>query len=454
MLRVKKLAYTLALIFVYLFSMLAIVVMAAPTKENVWETMAPLPETRGGVRAAAANGKIYVMSGLRNFEYDPAINEWAPKTPMPTPRYWFAITVYQNKIYTLGGRLGWTQEDGTVDSNANEVYDPATDTWQILSSMPTNISDINANVVNGKIYMIGGVNHQFPSLSMNEMYDVARDEWTNRTTMPYPVSSYASAVVNNRIYIIGGFGLGNNQTQIYEPQTDSWSLGTPALTSVFHAAAGATTGIMAPKRIYVIGGTTGEGGMFAVGTNLTQVYDPENDAWTYREPMPTARLALTVAVLNDQIYAIAGNSQMVFSPYLNTNQRYTPFEYGTPDPTYDGIAPEITLKSPKNETYYSSSVNLQFTVNEQVSWINYKLDNKTIDVSGDTTISGLSLGPHSLTLYAIDNSGNLGISETIYFNVEPFPIALVIASVITVAVLVIGLVVYFKKRRHFTDPSV
>jgi hypothetical protein len=431
--------------------MLTVVVMAAPAKENVWETMAPLPETRGGIRAAAVNGKIYVMSGLRNFEYDPAINKWASKTPMPTPRYWFAITVYQNKIYTLGGRLGWTQEDGTVDSNANEVYDPATDTWKILSSMPTNISDVNANVVHGKIYMIGGVNHQFPLLSINEMYDVAMDEWTNRTTMPYPVSSYASAVVDYRIYIVGGLGsLVNNQTQIYDPQTDSWGLGTPAPTSVFHAAAGATTGIMAPKRIYVIGGTTGEGGMFAVGTNLTQVYDPMNDAWTYGEPMPTARLALTIAVLNDQIYAIAGNSQMVFSPYLYTNQRYTPFGYGTPDPTYDGIAPEITLESPKNQTYYSSSVNLQFSVNEQVSWISYRLDNVTIYVSGETTISGLSLGIHLLTLYAMDNSGNLGASETIYFSVEefrePFPSLLVATS--TVIILVVVVAVFLLVRKH------
>jgi N-acetylneuraminic acid mutarotase len=337
----KRTALALTLTFACLFSTFTGTVVVASTKENTWETMAPLPETTGGMRAVAANGKIYVMSGLRNFEYDPAINEWTTKTPMPTPRNWFAMTVYQNRIYTIGGRAGWTQENGTIDSNANEVYDPSTDTWQILSPMPTNISDINANVVNGKIYMIGGINHHFPSLSANEMYDIAKDEWTNKTTMPYPVSSYASAVVDNRIYIMGGFGLGSNQNQIYDPQTDSWSLGTPIPTSVFNAAAGATIGIMAPKRIYVIGGTTGEEGMFAAGTTLTQVYDPKNDTWTLGEPMPTARLGLTVAVVNDQIYAIAGTALMAFSPRLKANERYTPFGYGTPDPTYDGTSPEI-----------------------------------------------------------------------------------------------------------------
>lgn len=87
--------------------------------------------------------------------------------------------------------------------------------------------------------------------------------------------------------------------------------------------------------------TTGEEGMFAVGTTLTQVYDPENDTWTLGEPMPTARLGLTVAVANDQIYAIAGTALMAFSPRLKANERYTPFGYGTPDPTYDGTSPEL-----------------------------------------------------------------------------------------------------------------
>jgi len=348
----KKKALALSLIFACLFSTLTKTVVLASTKENTWETMAPLPETTGGMRAAAANEKIYVMSGARNFEYDPKLNEWTTKTPMPSPRSYFAIAVHQNKIYAIGGRSGFDEENGTIASDANEVYDTSTDTWQILSPMPTNISDINANVVNGKIYMIGGTNRQFPSLSTNEMYDIAKDEWTNKTTMPYPVSSYASAVVDNRIYIIGGLGfLLDNQTQIFDPQTDSWSLGTPIPTSVFNAAAGATTGIMAPKRIYVIGGTTGEEGMFAVGTTLAQVYDPKNDTWKLGEPMPTARLGLTVAVENDQIYAIAGTASMVFSPRLNANERYTPFGYGTPDPTgygtpdpnYEGKFPEIAV---------------------------------------------------------------------------------------------------------------
>jgi len=295
----------------------------------------------------------------------------------------------------------------------------------------------------------GGINHQFPSLSTNQMYDIAKDEWTNKTTMPYPSVVCASAVVNNRIYVISG------ATQIYDPKTDSWSLGTPIPTS-YNNAAGATTGIMAPKRIYVIGGVVDEGGFPPRGSKLTQVYDPVSDSWTLGAEMPTPRLGHTVAVVNDQIYVIGGTTMAAFALPLNAVERYTPFGYGTPDPSYEGIPPEITLISPENKTYHETSVPLEFSVNEPVSWMRYKLDNETIvDISGNTTITGLSFGLHNLTVYATDYSDNTGASETIYFTVpEPFP-ALLVATVsgASVAVIGVGLVVYFKKRGRKGDKT-
>ena len=56
-----------------------------------------------------------------------------------------------------------------------------------------------------------------------------------------------------------------------------------------------------------------------------------------------------------------------------------------------------------------------------------------------------------MTVYARDEFENMGVSETISFSVdvpEPFPTTIVISSVITVVVIVVGLLVYFKKRKH------
>ena len=418
---------------------------AASASENTWTTEASIPEAERGVRSAVVNGKIYVMGGSINYEYNPATDSWVEKTAMPTPRTYFGIAAYQNKIYVMGGRPGWTSASGNIDSCANEIYDPSTDTWETKTAMPVNISDINANVVDGMIYIMGGFSSRSPQLSLNVVYDVAKDSWTNKTTMPYPVRGSASAVVDNRIYVIGGSNPSlSNYTQIYDPRTDSWSLGASIPTLLYTLVAGATTGVMASKKIYVIGGDSG-----FEGVDFTQVYDPVADSWRLGASMPTARLALTVAVVNDQVYAIAGSSYAAFSPVLTANERYTPFGYGSPDPSYDVTPPEITVSYPENKTYYSANVTLGFVVNEQASWMGYSLDGSDkVTVDGNVTLSGLSVGVHNVTVYVWDTVGNAGVSENVTFTIaEPFPIVSVMVVFILVVIGVV-LLVYFKKYGH------
>jgi hypothetical protein len=80
----------------------------------------------------------------------------------------------------------------------------------------------------------------------------------------------------------------------------------------------------------------------------------------------------------------------------------------------------------------------------------YSIDNKAnATISGNTTLTELSSGKHSLTIYSNDTAGNMGSSETIYFTVpESFTTTLLIAVVVAVAIICTGLLVYFKKRKR------
>jgi hypothetical protein len=205
--------------------------------------------------------------------------------------------------------------------------------------------------------------------------------------------------------------------------------------------------VMALKRIYVFGG---EVGAFAE-TKITQVYDPEKDTWTLGTPMPTARVGLNAVVVDDVIFTIGGGYGFGF--LASANEQYTPFGYGTPDPSYippDSTVPEVSVLSPENKTYYTTDIELKLIVSEPDLWMRYNLDNENItEISGNTTISGLSIGSHNLTFYATDDAGNTAFCQTIHFKIEePFPTTIVIASVITVAVVGVGLLLYFKKRKH------
>ena len=396
-------------------------ISATSAAENTWTTKAALPiSIDSAIGAATVNGKIYAMSLSFNYEYDPTTDKWTEKASMPTPRANFAIAVYQNKIYVIGAY---------EYSCANEVYDPATNTWEIKAPMPANRTYLSASVVGGKIHLFSWEGH--------DVYDVASDSWT-AGKIPYAVIG-KSVVVDNKIYVINW-----NITQIYDPKSDTWSFGAVMPIRLGSAAVCATTGMMAPKRIYVIGGSP----EFLYYTDVTQIYDPISDTWVLGEPMPTARAGSTAASVDDRIYVIGGSIGMYSTS--DVNEQYTPFGYGAADPSYDGTPPEITIISPENKIYHKTSIPIEFSVNEPVSWMQYKLDNENVtEISSNTTIAALSLGSHNLTVYAIDDAGNVGVSQTIQFEVaeDPFP-ALVVASVITVAVVGVGLLVYFKKRKH------
>jgi hypothetical protein len=111
--------------------------------------------------------------------------------------------------------------------------------------------------------------------------------------------------------------------------------------------------------------------------------------------------------------------------------------------------PKITILTLQNTTYETNNIQLNFTVNEPTSKIKYSIDGKeNVTIAGNTTLTGLSNGKHNVTIYAIDKDGHTGTSETLHFNIEPFPTALIIAPIASAIIITIGIIVYFKKRNH------
>ena len=329
--KIQKLTYLMVFYLIISANQVFFVYAASDS----WTRLEPMPTARTTLGVAVVNGKIYAIGGYGaggylnvNEEYDPATNTWTTKEPMPIPRASFGIAVVENKIYVIGGVIGYDVDaEGIITCSINQVYDPLTDTWETMEPMPTNRSQLNANVLDGKVYMIGGrTGGQYTTVALNQVYDPETDTWTTKTSIPYPVVRYASAVVDDKIYIISGqnefHSLVNlNFTQIYDPENDVWSQGAQMPVVTTHAAADATTGVFAPKRIYVIGG---EGG-FVYPLDQNYVYDSQADVWITGTPMPTSRSNPAVAVVNDLVYVIGGT--VGWLEYTATLERYTPIEY-------------------------------------------------------------------------------------------------------------------------------
>jgi len=138
-------------------------------------------------------------------------------------------------------------------------------------------------------------------------------------------------------------------------------------------------------------------------------------------------------------YVVAGATGTVFEAGFITKV--------SPEP--DSQPPVVTLINPQGKTYETGEIPLVVTVNEQVSAISYVLDaHPEVTITGNTTLSGLAVGSHNITVSAQDSAGLIGSSSTIQFTVVArFPTELAIASVTVVAAASIGFLTYFKRDR-------
>ena len=345
---------------------------------NSWVTRAPMPSNAYAGLAAVVDGKIYVIGGFSpaNNIYDPSTDNWTARTPPPGIHI-DSVVAYQNKIYCIGG--------------ANtEVYDPTTDSWVAKTPMPISTTGL-ANIVDEQIYVISG--YDYPNatqlMGINQVYNIANDSWTTKASIPQPVSAYASTVCDGKIYIMGGQdpSLGTRAmnvdfTQIYDPSNDSWSLGAPMPTKVLGATACATTGIMAPEKVYLFGGY-----ISATTSSLTQVYDPQNNSWSYGAPMLSPRVNFAVANVNDALFVLGGSKAGLGAPYTLNNEEYLPFGYSptlasTVHATTENgstvsliVSGNITTAQLSNVTIstneFATTTNVTFTLNGEAGTVGF-----------------------------------------------------------------------------------
>ena len=138
--------------------------------------------------------------------YDPAINTWETKAPLPKPRGLLCAAVVDGKIFAIGSSL---PPNGPW-SRTVEMYDPASDTWSKRTDMPSARGALACAAVNGRIYVIGGRDGG-SIYAANEEYDPETDNWIKRAPIRMTdsggqtaLASLSTTALNGRIYAIGG----------------------------------------------------------------------------------------------------------------------------------------------------------------------------------------------------------------------------------------------------------
>src|SRR5690606_30385851 len=160
-----------------------------------------------------------------------------------------------------------------VDADGNGV--PEGPAWEPIAPMLVAGDHLNADELNGKIYITGSEH------------------------------AHGTSYVQQR------------EVQIYDPETDAWSLGAPLPVASSH-----NRSLVHDGRIWVFGGQRET----QIVLNDVRSYDPLTDTWKVHDPMPETRKAGYVFIEDDNIYYIAGDAYLGGFPFRAVVGRFVDAE--------------------------------------------------------------------------------------------------------------------------------
>ena len=143
-----------------------------------------------------------------NEVYDPATNKWESRRPMSVPRNHAFGGVVNGKIYVIGGRTGHGFILSATNTDVVEEYNPINDSWSVPKErMPTARSGGASGTDGRRIYVAGGevtTKDLVGAFKSVEAYEPATNSWTTLPSMPMPRHGIAGAVIGNRFHLVSG----------------------------------------------------------------------------------------------------------------------------------------------------------------------------------------------------------------------------------------------------------
>ncbi len=297
-------------------------VVLAPAE---WGWRAGLLAANSEFALAESNGKLYVLGGypasrqtVRTVQiYDIASDSWqlGPQLPQPN-NHGMAAGVY-GKIYLIGGQFTDDQEGHSAVDMVYEL-DPANGAWIEKARMPTARSGGVAVVHDGKIYVAGG---RVPRGHDFAVYDPATDRWEVLPDLPSQRNHITGAAINGRIHIVGG-RLGNGLSplksaahEVFDPQTRTWTTAAP-----MPRGRSGMNGVVARGCFHVWGGEAPTG-----MTPDHDYYDPRTDTWSSLRDMPVpVHGVVGSAYVDGLIWVTGGGTQIGGASGSLNNQTYRP----------------------------------------------------------------------------------------------------------------------------------
>lgn len=283
-------------------------VVSGPLGAPMQQPQPALISVRQEHAVVALDGEIYVIGGFTPMvtgsveAFDPATETWRAVASLPTPLHHANAASVNGRIYVAGFYLGgsFTNADPRVLE-----YDPAQDTWAERAPMPAGSQRASACVaaLDGKMYVFGGA--RATTVTDASVYDVATDTWQALPPLPEPREHCAAGAIGGSIYIASGRAGGiagfQPNTWQFDPAAGVYAERAPITTP-----RGGTAGAVLAERLIIFGG---EGNpaptSLGVFTNI-EAYDPATDTWQQLAPMLQPRHGFGAATSDGRIFLPGG----------------------------------------------------------------------------------------------------------------------------------------------------
>jgi uncharacterized repeat protein (TIGR01451 family) len=240
-----------------------------------------------------------------------AFPRWQIETAMPTPRYRLAAVNFPDDIYYYA--IGGQGNGGSTPMSANERYNACTGEWETMTPMPTAVGNVQAAVIDDKVYVPGGYDGNTSTYyDILQIYDTTIDSWSTGATLLDTLWGAGVAAYDGKLYTFGGeLSTGTTDRVFeYDPVTDSWTEKAPMPGGARSAVAAAEL----DGKIYVAGGWP--------NLRTVEVYEPATDSWSTVASMNVGRQSPgLVAAPDGYLYASGGGNGWTG---LTSAERYDP----------------------------------------------------------------------------------------------------------------------------------
>ena len=297
------------------------------------ESLGALPEAITSFGAAANNNAIYAYGGntggSHSYSNDQQFNKLV-RLDLKNNKGWESIAegarVQGNALVSHGSSVilvgGFTAtnakgEKGNLISQSEvSQYDLRTGKWSALPNLPEPRSSMDAIVLNGYLYAIGGWNMQGNSAE-TEWHKTAwrlslentKSGWEPIAPPPFQRRAVAVAAHKDRVFVIGGMNENSQtttETCVFDPKSNTWETMSP-IAGVPLTGFGTSAAEIGNQLIV----STADGSI--------QRFNDNRLVWEIIGQIPTGRFFHRIVPVSDTAFAIIGGANMSVGKFRDTS---------------------------------------------------------------------------------------------------------------------------------------